>query len=227
MKLSAMLKGAMVVALAGALFALPPLREFASSLKPDLIEPWLSQAGVFAPLLFMVIMAIAVVVSPIPSLPLDVTAGAFFGPVLGSTYAVIGALAGAIASFWIARLLGRELIERVLGGHINFCATCSDKLLTRIVLLSRLLPFVSFDMVSYGAGLTKMSTRRFALATGIGTIPLTVLYTSFGSLVSFGSEITLTIGALMVVLFFLLPRWIERRNPFGLERHFRHPEDIS
>ncbi len=75
MKLSAMLKGAMVVALAGVLFASPPLREFASSLKPDLIEPWLSQAGVFAPLLFMVIMAIAVVVSPIPSLPLDITAG--------------------------------------------------------------------------------------------------------------------------------------------------------
>ncbi len=226
MKLSAVLKGALVVAL-GALFASPPLRELATSLKPDLIEPWLSQAGVFAPLLFMVIMATAVVVSPIPSLPLDIIAGAFFGPVLGTAYAVTGALAGAVASFWIARLLGRELIERVLGGHINFCITCSDKLLTRIVLLSRLLPFVSFDMVSYGAGLTKISTQRFALATGIGTIPLTALYTSFGSAVSFGPEITLPIGALMVVLFFLLPRWIERRNPFGLERYFRHSEDIS
>lgn len=227
MKLSAMLKGAMIVALAGALFALPSLWEFASSLKPERIEPWLSQAGTFAPLLFMVIMAIAVVVSPIPSLPLDITAGAFFGPALGTTYAVIGALAGAVASFWIARLLGRELIERVLGGHINFCTTCSDKLLTRIVLLSRLLPFVSFDMVSYGAGLTKMSTGKFALATGVGTIPITFLYTYFGSSVSFGPETSLTIGALMVALFFLLPRWIERRNPFGLARHFRHPGDAS
>ncbi len=81
-------------------------------------------------------------------------------------------------------------------------------------------------MVSYGAGLTKMSTGKFALATGIGTIPITFLYTSFGSSVSFGPEITLTVGAMMVVLFFLLPRWIEWRNPFGLARHFRH-EDAS
>ena len=227
MKLSAVLKGAVMVALAGAIFASPPLRELATSLETERIEIWLGRAGVFAPLLFMVIMAVAVVVSPIPSLPLDVAAGAVFGPVLGTAYAVVGALSGAVASFWIARLLGRDLIQRVLGGHINFCTACSDKLLTRIVLLSRLLPFVSFDIVSYGAGLTKMSTRRFALATGIGMIPLTFLYTSFGSLVSFGSEVTLPIGALMVLLFFLVPRWIERRNPFGMASHFHHPEDDS
>jgi len=227
MNLSAALKGAVAVALAGALFALLPLSEMSSLLKPDRIEIWLSQAGVFAPLLFILIMAIAVVVSPIPSLPLDVAAGAFFGPLLGTAYAVIGALAGAVASFWIARLLGRELIERVLGGHVNFCVTCSDRLLTRIVFLSRLLPFVSFDIVSYGAGLTKMSTGKFALATGLGTIPLTFFYTSLGSSVSFDPKITLAAGALIVALFFLLPRWIERRNPFGLARHFRHPEDAS
>ena len=227
MKRSAILRGGMLVALAGVLSASPPLREFASSLNPDRIEQWLGHAGVLAPLLFIVLMATAVVVSPIPSLPLDLAAGAFFGPLLGTAYAVIGALAGAVASFWIARLLGRQLIERVLGGHISFCTACSDKLLTRIVLLSRLLPFVSFDLVSYGAGLTKMSTGKFALATGIGTIPITFLYTYFGASVSFGAEVTLTVGAMMVVLFLLLPRWIERRDPFGLARHFRHPEDSS
>ncbi len=59
----------------------------------------------------MGVMATAVVVSPIPSLPLDIAAGSFFGPLLGTLYAATGALAGAVLSFLIARLLGRW-IER-------------------------------------------------------------------------------------------------------------------
>ncbi|MFQ5804166.1 MAG: TVP38/TMEM64 family protein [Candidatus Methylomirabilales bacterium] len=224
LKPSVVLKGTLVVALAGGLVASPTLRDFSSSLSPDRIQAWLNEAGSLAPILFVAMVATAIVVSPIPSLPLDVAAGAFFGPLLGTVYAVIGALLGAVASFWIARLLGRELIEQILGGHINFCTVCSDRLLTRIVFLSRLLPVISFDMVSYGAGLTKMSTTKFALATGVGMIPLTFVYTYFGSAVAFGSGVTLVMGAVTVTLFFLIPRWIEKHDLFSLRRYFQHGE---
>ena len=36
------------------------------------------------------------------------------------------------------------------------------------VLIARLLPFVSFDFVSYFAGLTSMPFKGFMVATGIG-----------------------------------------------------------
>ncbi|MBA3966433.1 MAG: hypothetical protein H0X47_11770 [Nitrospirales bacterium] len=62
-----------------------------------------------APVVFMGLMALAVVIGPIPSLPLDIAAGAAFGPLLGATYAVIGAEIGAITSFFIGRALGREV----------------------------------------------------------------------------------------------------------------------
>jgi uncharacterized membrane protein YdjX (TVP38/TMEM64 family) len=103
------------------------------------IQSWVEGAGPFGPLLFMASMALAVVFSPIPSLPLDILAGQMFGPILGTLYAVTGALLGAVISFLIARLLGRELIARFLGGHINFCRHCSDRLLTKIVFVSRLI----------------------------------------------------------------------------------------
>ncbi len=220
MKPSTWIKAALVVGLGAALATWPPLREFAASLHPERIEAWLAEAGALAPLLLVGLMAAAVVVSPIPSLPLDVAAGAFFGPLLGTVYAVLGALVGALASFWIARLLGRELLERFLGGHINFCAACSDKLLTRVVFVSRLIPFVSFDVVSYGAGLTKMSAQKFALATGLGMIPLTFVYTSFGSAFRVDARVAVVVGAALVALFFFLPRWIERSNFLSLRRHF-------
>jgi len=139
----------------------------------DRVQALLVKAGGFAPLLYMIIMAMAVVISPIPSLPLDVAAGAVFGPLLGTMYSAIGALGGAVVSFLIARLLGRELIARFLGGHINFCVQCSDRLPTKVVFLSRLLPVVSFDIVSYGAGFTSMSLRKFTVATFLGMLPLT------------------------------------------------------
>ena len=147
-----------------------------------------------------------------------------FGPWLGTLYAAIGVLTGSVVSFLIARFLGRELIEKIVGGHINFCGMCSDKLLTQVVLLSRLLPVVSFDLISYGAGLTKMSLRRFSLATFFGMLPLTFFYTYFGSQLVFGGGATVALGLLLVGLFFLIPRWIERHNLFGLRPLFEHDE---
>lgn len=183
--------------------------DIASTFEPRRIQTWLEAAGALAPLVYMGAMAAAVVISPVPSLPLDIAAGAFFGPLAGTAYSVAGALAGAVISFMIARSLGRELIEQFLGGHVNFCMECSDRLLTKIVFLSRLVPLLSFDVISYGAGLTKMSLKNFALATLLGMIPLTFLYNYSGSVLVFGRGLTFALGIVMVVLFFVVPRWLE------------------
>jgi len=56
----------------------------------------------------------------------------------------------------------------------------SQNALTGIVLVSRLLPFVSFDLVSYAAGLTNLATWRFALATLAGILPASFLLAHLG-----------------------------------------------
>lgn len=196
--------------------------DLAALVSPVAIQEILADTGALAPLVLMALMAAAVVVSPIPSLPLDIAAGAAFGPLLGTLYAALGGLAGSIISFGIVRLLGRELVERVAGGHISFCRECSDKLLTRVVFASRLIPGVSFDIVSYGAGLTKMSLGRFCLATFFGMLPLTFAYVSVGPLLVSGGLLSLVAGGAVVVLFLLLPRLIEKNNLFWLRDKFVH-----
>ena len=193
--------------------------DLASFFKTDNIKQWLNDAGSLAPLLYIGIMMAAVVISPIPSLPLDIAAGAFFGPFLGTVYSVIGASAGAATSFVIARLFGREFVEKFLGGHINFCSQCSDKLLTKIVYFSRLLPVISFDVISYGAGLTKMSLKKFIMATFLGMIPLTFVYNYSGSVMVFGKGLTFFLGVFMVLLFFLIPKWIEGKGMMEKMKH--------
>ena len=61
--------------------------DLSDMLEARSLESWLGSAGFFAPLAFMLVMAAAVVISPIPSLPLDIVAGKLFGPVLGAFYA--------------------------------------------------------------------------------------------------------------------------------------------
>ena len=86
--------------------------QLGSFLQTDQLESLLASSGRLAPFLFVLIMAAAVVVSPIPSVPLDIVAGSIFGPVLGTVYATLGGLIGAMLSFIIARALGRQLFER-------------------------------------------------------------------------------------------------------------------
>jgi uncharacterized membrane protein YdjX (TVP38/TMEM64 family) len=217
---SIFIKGALALSLALFLVLSEYSWDIVSLFHPDRIHEILVKAGRVAPFLYITIMALAVVISPIPSVPLDVVAGVFFGPLLGTTYSAFGALGGAVASFLIARFLGREVIERFLGGHINFCTKCSDRLLTKVVFLSRLLPIVSFDIVSYGAGFTKISLKRFSIATFLGMLPLTFVYNYFGSVLVVGRGLALILGFIMVLFFLVFPVLIERYDLFSLRRFF-------
>lgn len=179
-------------------------------LSPQRVVDALNAAGPLAPAVFMLMMAAAVVISPIPSMPLDQAAGATFGVPLGTTYALIGAEIGAILSFSIGRLLGREALARLLRTDISFCERCSDRHLAIFIFVSRLIPIFSFDLVSYGAGLTNMSLRAFALATLFGMIGPTVLLTYAGNHVASGEWVLIVLGLAMVVLLLLLPKLVVR-----------------
>lgn len=185
-------------------------------MDPDRIKALIEGWGLLAPFVYMFVMTLAVIISPIPSLPLNAAAGAVFGPLMGTVYSVFGAGAGALASFFIARALGREVITRLLKSDIGFCKQCSERNLFYVILLARLLPAVSFDLISYGAGLTRMSPRGFALATFFGMIPPTFMLNYFGSGIFAGSGFTIILGGLLMLLSLLVPKWLKRHNPWGL-----------
>jgi len=151
-------------------------------------------------------------------------AAAYFGPWLGTACAATGATLGAAGAFRIARWVGRDVIERFLTGHISFCTTCSDRLLPRIVFVGRLIPGVSFEAVSYGAGLTKMSLARFAVATFLGMLPVTFAYVSVGLLLIAQSWLAIVAGIALVAVLLILPVLIEKYNFLGFRAVFRHEE---
>ena len=138
------------------------------------------QFGTWGPLAIIALMILAVLVSPIPSAPIAMAAGAAYGHAWGTLYVLVGAETGAIAAFGLARILGHAAVKRWFGDRLEMGLIGSQNALMGIVLVSRLVPFISFDLVSYAAGLTVLSFWRFALATLAGIVPASFLLAHFG-----------------------------------------------
>ncbi len=150
------------------------------------LHAMIDRLGIWGPVAVVFLMMLAVLVSPIPSAPIAMVAGAAYGHTWGTLYIVAGAEAGALAAFGIARLVGQDVVYRWLGERASGALIGSQNALTGIVFLSRLLPFVSFDLLSYAAGLTPLSLWRFALATLAGVIPVSFALAHFGREMSSG-----------------------------------------
>lgn len=137
--------------------------------------------GVWGPVGVIALMVIAILISPLPSAPVALAAGAVYGHFWGTLYVLAGSEIGAIAAFVLARFLGHEALHRRFGDRLSVGLAGSQTALMATVFATRLLPFLSFDMVSYAAGLTVLSLWRFILATLAGILPASFLLAHLGS----------------------------------------------
>ena len=170
-------------------------------LERDAVLEKLHSLGWAGPVGVIALMTIAILVSPLPSAPIALAAGAAYGHGWGTLYVALGSECGALAAFALARYLGRDFVQRYLGVRITTGLAGSQNALMATVFVSRLLPFVSFDLVSYAAGLTVLSFTRFALATLAGILPASFLLAHFGAELSTGD---VTITTIIVVILGIL-----------------------
>ena len=166
---------------------------------------WVTRLGLLGPLIIILSMTLAILISPIPSAPIALAAGAAYGHTWGTLYVILGAEAGALAAFGVARLVGHDVLQRWFGGRLSVGLFGSQNALMGVVFVSRVLPFMSFDMVSYAAGLTAISTWRFALATLAGITPISFLLAHFGSGMATGDTDRVLLSALALGVLTLIP----------------------
>ncbi|GFE61053.1 TVP38/TMEM64 family protein [Geobacter sp. AOG2] len=184
-------------------------------LDPRWLEIWIKSMGILAPLAYILLRTVAIVLTVVPNAPLDVAGGVIFGPFWGTIYSLIGSEAGAIACFLLAHALGREAITRLLHREVAFNGRYPQRQMAYIVLFARFEPVFSFALVSYGAGLTGMSLRIFALTTLVGMTPGTILLNYYGKTFFTGVSLTqqIILGLALVALLLAIPVWIKRNRP--------------
>lgn len=186
----------------------------------ELLHSYVKRAGAYGPLLVMALMACAIVANPIPSAPIALAAGLAYGHTWGTLYIVIGAVTGALIAFTIARMVGYEILYRWFGDKLRVGLLGSQNTLTSIVFISRLLPFISFDIVSYAAGLTEIAWWRFTLATTFGIIPASFLLAHFGGEMATGDASRIATSVLALGTLTLIPIvakviWSHHKNRKG------------
>ena len=183
-----------------------------TNLSPDALSTWLKSQGAVGPLLLMLLMLIAVVVGPIPTLPVSATAGLAFGVLPGTAIAATGAVVGALLAFWIARFLGREAICRRFPDNPVLARDGSQRFLTITILLTRLIPVFSFALISYAAGVTAIHTWRFVAATTIGMLPRTRGVAWLGYTFKLNPVLSVLAGLAILAVMVWLP-WSLSRQP--------------
>lgn len=183
----------------------------------DLARGYILGFGMWAPVVSFLLMILQSIAAPLPAFIITFANAGLFGWVKGALLSWTSSMAGAALCFFIAKFYGRTAVIKLTGKYaLDSVDDFFDRYGKYTILIARLLPFISFDIVSYAAGLTSMSFFSFFVATGIGQLPATIIYSYIGSMLT-GTTKTLVVGLLMLfavsTLIFLLKKvWNDKKQ---------------
>lgn len=162
------------------------------------VKEFVASYGIYAGMISFGLMIFQSVAAPLPAFLITFANASLFGWWKGAILSWTSAMAGAALCFFIARILGRDIAEKLTSkAGLAQIDTFFEKYGKNTILICRLLPFVSFDIVSYAAGLTSMSFGSFMIATGIGQLPATIVYSYVGGMLTGGAK--LLVSGLMIL----------------------------
>jgi uncharacterized membrane protein YdjX (TVP38/TMEM64 family) len=129
---------------------------------------------------------------------------------------VIGIYIGSLLAYFIGRTLGRSVVRALLGKMIYFSSHRGEVYLGWLVFVTHSMPFLPYDLVSYGAGISALSFPIYASACLLGVIPCIFFLTCMGAAITGGPGIGLGIVLLFGLALVLLPLGVKRYNWWGL-----------
>jgi len=137
-------------------------------------------AGVWGPAVFFALY-VGLALIPWPKALLTAAGGALFGLWAGAALSLAAALVGAVISFGVGRLLGREAVDRLIHGRLaRVDALLADHGLSA-VLIVRLVPLVPFIAINYASGLSGVKFRHYVLGSALGMVPGSLAYAALGA----------------------------------------------
>ena len=186
-------------------------------LTADALGNFLEAAGLWAPILYMLVYVVGVCMF-LPGTLLTGLGAAIFGAYWGFLYGWVGAMLGAGAAFIIGRTLGREFATSLIGDKLKKYDDAIERNGFATVLYLRLVYF-PFTPMNFGMGLTKVRFWDYLAGTGLGIIVGTFIFTFFigtlkdvwtsgnwGELISF--KIFFSVG--LFIFSFFIPKIIKR-----------------
>jgi len=148
--------------------------------------------GIFGIFLFIIIMGIQGLLVPLPSEIVLLATGMIWGIFLGGVMGIIGSMAAGLLCYYISKRGGRPLAEKFVGKKaIDIADEFIGKHGMKAIIITRFIPFIPFDVISYSAGLVNMDVKKYSIGTLIGSIFRSYFYAALGSLLFMRYNLTL------------------------------------
>lgn len=158
---------------------------------PAQFQTWVDSYGIWGRVLFVGMVVLQVVVAFIPGEPIELAAGYAFGFWEGTLLTLAGMVIGSWLIFLLVRRFGVKLVEVFFSPekirHFSFLKDPKKSEMLAFILM--LLPGTPKDFLSYFAGLTPMSLKKWLLIVAIGRIPSLVTSTATGSAAGKGNYV--------------------------------------
>ena len=135
--------------------------------------------GIF---LFIGIMALQGLLIPIPSEVVLLASGMIWGLYIGGIMGIIGSIGAGVLCFYVSKKGGRPIAEKFVGKKaINMADDFIQKYGTGAIIISRALPVIAFDPISYASGLVDMDFKKYLIGTFLGAIPRAFFFAGLGA----------------------------------------------
>jgi len=160
----------------------------------------LREWGVLAPVIFIGLQALQVIIAPIPGELTGILGGYLFGQWVGLLYSTIGLTLGSVAAFAVGRWLGARYVQRLVSPEIwhkmDFIVEAEGAILCFIVFL---IPGLPKDMICYLFGLSPMPFWVFTVVSTFGRIPGTWILSAQGAHAASGDYLQVILLTALVV----------------------------
>ena len=168
-------------------------------LDRDSVLAWLSSFGVWAPIVFIGVSALQVVLAPIPGQFIGLAGGYLFGVWKGLLYSLIGTSLGAWVAMWLGRRFGRPLVTRLAGEPaLARFDRFADRRGPLFFFLVFLLPFVPDDLAFYAIGLSPLPILPMLILATVVRLPAAVVSVLVGDNIARMSTELLVLGLIGV-----------------------------
>ena len=175
----------------------------------------LSEWGILAPVIFIGLQVLQVIIAPIPGEVTGILGGYLFGEWIGLLYSTIGLTLGSVAAFGVGRWLGARYVQKLVSPDIwqkmGFIVEAEGAILCFIIFL---IPGLPKDMVCYLFGLSPMPFWVFAVVSTLGRIPGTWVLSAQGAHTAAGDYLQVILLTAMVVAV-ALPLYYYRNRVLG------------
>lgn len=181
---------------------------------PASLSIWIDEAGIWGPIVFMLLNAFQVLLAIIPGGPFEVAAGALFGPLAGTLICDVAMTAGGMLTFFFVRKFGMKFIELFVDRKeiesVKFLHT--NEKYTRLLFLFFLLPGTPKDLMCYVVGLTDIKWTSWFFINFVGRFPAILLSSLGGSALGEQKYGIFVFAFTIIIVFYFLGSFLYKKH---------------